>query len=646
MFEQLPLFVPDSDWTPPSHLPDRLEGKVIGLDTETRDPLIKSWGPGWAIGEGYVVGVSIAADNWKGYLPIRHERGPNLDARIVKQWLNKVLSDPNQGKVGANVGYDLGWLDREGVTVQGPLYDVAYACALLDEDRMSYSLDAMGKHDLNRTKDERLLREAAAAFGYGKAIKDNLWRLPPAHVGPYAEEDAVLARDLLLEYTPRMEREDLWDLFANTECALIRPLMKMRKKGVRVDLDRAAQLAKRFGTEFADIVHEIRRRWGYAPEVWSSESLSVLFDKAGVEYPKTLAGKPSFQAAWLSAQSSDVAQMVLRARRLDKMKSSFAESMIAGHAKNGRIHCEFHPLRSDDGGTVSGRFSSSNPNLQQVPSRDEERAPLVRGCFIPEDGCRWGQFDYSEQEPRTLVHFASLVNAKGAEEAVRYYRDNPKASFHTFVSELTGMERKKAKIINLGLFYAMGGVKLCRSLGLPVVVRETRNGGTYEAPGPEAIEILEQYNEKLPFVSAMQELTKDLVERRGYIKTLLKRRARFNLWEPASMRQTKLGLPKWKAEKTWPGVPLKRAFMHKALNRLVQGSSADMMKRAIIEVDRAGYTPHLTVHDELDDSIENERQGREITEIMKTCVNLVVPLRVDAEYGSDWGHVSEAWDGQ
>lgn len=643
--EQMPLFVPDSDWTPPTSLPDELHGAEIGLDTETRDNAIKTWGPGWPIGDGYIVGVSIAADNWTGYLPVAHEKGGNLDKKTVYRWLNKVLSNPNQVKVGANLAYDLGWLDREGVQVAGPVADVAYAAALLDEDRMSYSLDNLGKTELNRQKDERLLKEAAAAFGY-KNVKDNLWRLPASFVGPYAEEDAALARDLYREFKPRLEREDLWDLFFNTECPFLRILVKMRKFGVRVDLNKAEMLADKFQQEENAVLREIKAKYGYMPDIWSSESCGVLFDKAGVPYPRTSAGNPSFVAAWLSAQNSPVAGMVLRARKLNKMRSSFAESMITGHARNGRIHCEFHPLRSDDGGTVSGRFSSSNPNLQQVPSRDEEMAPLVRSCFIPEEGARWGQFDYSEQEPRTLVHFAYLVGARGAEEAVKYYSENPKASFHTFVAQLTGLDRKKAKIINLGLFYAMGGVKLSHSLGIPTVMKESRSGHQYEAPGPEAEEMLRLYGDRLPFVSIMQDTTKELVQKRGYIRTLLKRRARFNLWEPASMRMSKMGLVRWKAEKTWPGQPLKRAFMHKALNRLIQGSSADMIKRAMVDIDAEGIIPHLTVHDEIDVSVETKIQGDRIKEIMLNCVKLVVPLKVDDEYGPSWGEVKEGWDGQ
>lgn len=645
---QLPLFEPESDWSPPEQLPDKLLGP-IGYDVETHDPDLNKLGPSWPFaGRGKVIGYSIAADNFKAYLPVGHEAGGNMDRGLVERWLNHVLADETQPKIMANASYDLGWSWRQGVTVRGPVNDVQIAMALLDENRTSYSLDAIGRDLLKIRKDETLLNEAAAAWGFGKKVKANLWRMPPRLVGPYAERDSDLTREIWKVQHPMLEKQELLELM-RLESDLLPIVVKMRKRGVRINEQRAAQIGRDIEAKENAALAELREHADMKVDVWSSKSLGALYEHLRLPYARTAAGNPSFEAIWLEAQDDPVSALVLRVRKLNKARSTFVESAIQQHTINGRIHCEFHTTRSDEGGTVSGRFSSSNPNLQQVPSRDDELAPLIRSLFLPEEDHEWASFDYSEQEPRTLVHFASITKidgepVRGAMDAVRYYNEDPNPSFHTFVAGLTGLPRKSAKIINLGLFYGMGGAKLCRSLGLPVATKTLDSGRTIEIAGPEGEELLKQYHERLPFVRVMTKLASDRAKEMGFIRTLMGRRCRFDLWEPTtSGTGNRKAFVRWQAEREWPNMTLRRAYLHKALNRLIQGSSADMIKRAMVML----YTeykelPHLQVHDELAFSTRkgDTAQREQIRALMCRAVNMNVPLKVDVEVGPSWGEAA------
>lgn len=638
MAQQLPLFVPESPWSLPdlSKLPDKLFG-AIGVDTETRDPYIKQRGPGWAYGEGRLWGISVSSDHYTGYFPVAPQPGGYDNPGPALRWLKQQLADPSTTKVFANGAYDIGWLGTEGIEVEGPIRDVAYNAALLDEHRISYSLDSLAKFILDEGKDETLLREAAAAWGI-KDVKADLWRIPAQYVGAYAEADADRPRRIWAIQQELLRKEELTDLM-ELESSNLKLLVRMRRRGVRVNIEKTERLRDELKVECEKLALQLKRLTSLKVDPWSSDSLVKAYTSLGIPFQKTEAGNPSFTQGWLDQQPDDLSRLVVRYRKVDKMGSTFMESMILGHAHKGRIHGEFHPLRSDDGGAVSGRFSASNPNLQQVPSRDEEFAAVVRGLFEPEEDEEWLSADYSEQEPRATVHFSALLGLPGAEKAVDYYTNDPTASFHTFVSKLMDKPRKVAKIINLGLFYGMGEPKLCRSLGLPTVMVETEWGFREEA-GPEGKEILEKYHAEIPFIRAIQKAAKDRANSRGYIVTLLKRRCRFPFWEPKGM-QGQTALPRWKAERQWPNRILVRSQTRKAMNRLVQGSSADMLKKAMHDVDAAGFLPMLTIHDELAFSVPKGDAGKkivaEIKDIMEHCVSMRVPLKVDCEVGPTWG---------
>ncbi len=612
------FFQPDSSWTVPEVLPQFAPDETIAVDLETYDPNLLVNGPGWATGNGHIVGVGVASKSWSGYLPIRHVGGGNLDEAIVMRWLKNVLST-QRSVIFHNSLYDVGWLKREGIDIQGQVLDTIIAAPLLDENRFSYSLDSLGAYYCNETKDETLLQDAALTFGVNP--KSEMYKLPAKYVGPYGEQDALLTYKLWDKLQQEIKEQDLQKVL-EMELKLIPLLIEMRWKGVRVDTNKADEISDKLSKEEQLIQVEIKRKYGSEVNLWANASLQSIFDKNNLWYPRTEKGTPSFQRDWLENHDQELPKLIVRARKLNKARTTFIDKMIGDHVFNGRIHAEAHPMRNDRGGTVSGRFSYSNPNLQQVPARDPEIGNLIRSLFIPEEGCEWGAFDYSQQEPRLTVHYANEMNLVGSKEAVQGYTEK-NVDFHQMVADMANIPRKQAKVINLGLSYGMGKEKLIRELGLDDV---------------EAEKLFQQYHEKVPFIKALQDQCTRIANMKGFIKTIGGRRCRFDLWESKFERTTPLN--KDDAINKY-GDELKRSFTYKALNRLIQGSAADMTKLAMIELWKEGIVPHLQIHDEVDISIENHAQAKKVIDIMEGCVDIAVPLLVDAELGQSWGEVKE-----
>jgi DNA polymerase I-like protein with 3'-5' exonuclease and polymerase domains len=612
------FFQPDSSWTVPEVLPQFASDETIAVDLETYDPNLLINGPGWATGNGHIVGVGVASKSWSGYLPIRHVGGGNLDEAVVMRWLKNVLST-QRSVIFHNALYDVGWLKREGIDIQGRVLDTIIAAPLLDENRFSYSLDSLGNYYCGETKDETLLQDAALTFGVNP--KSEMYKLPAKYVGPYGEQDALLTYKLWQKLQQEIKEQDL-DKVLEMELALIPLLIEMRWKGVRVDTNKADEISDKLSKEEQILQVEIKRKYGNEVNLWANASLQNIFDKNNLWYPRTEKGTPSFQRDWLENHEHELPKLIVRARKLNKARTTFIDKMIGDHVFNGRIHAEAHPMRNDRGGTVSGRFSYSNPNLQQVPARDPEIGNLIRSLFIPEEGCEWGAFDYSQQEPRLTVHYANEMNLVGSKEAVQGYTEK-NVDFHQMVADMANIPRKQAKVINLGLSYGMGKEKLIRELGLDDI---------------EAEKLFQQYHEKVPFIKALQDQCTRIANMKGFIKTIGGRRCRFELWESKFERTTPLN--KEDAINKY-GDELKRSFTYKALNRLIQGSAADMTKLAMIELWKEGIVPHLQIHDEVDISIENHAQAKKVVEIMEDCVDMAVPLLVDAELGQSWGEVKE-----
>mgnify|MGYP003633439350 FL=1 len=616
---QIPLFQPPSEWLPPENIPDLSDAKEIAIDLETNDPGIKSMGPGWAIGNGYIAGIAIAVEGWKGYFPIRHEGGGNFDENIIKRQVKKILDLPCD-KVFHNAMYDVGWLRWWGLEVKGRIIDTLIAAPLIDENRFRYSLNELGKTYLQDSKSEGLLYEAAKEWGVD--AKAEMYKLPPMYVGPYAEQDADLTLKLWQYFKTEIIKQELTSIF-NLETELFPCLLEMKWKGVCVNLDKAEKIKKDLEKREQVFLAQIKKDSGFEVDIWAAKSISKAFDKLKIPYERTeKSGQPKFDKNFLITHKNPFARIVANAREINKARTTFIDTILK-HSYKGKIHAEIHQMRSDEGGTVTGRFSYSNPNLQQIPARNKELGPMIRSIFVPEKDCQWGCFDYSQQEPRVLVHFASLTQGglKGADKVIESYKtEDP--DFHQAVADMAGIDRSSAKTINLGMMYGMGKGKLASQLGLNP---------------DEAEDLFAKFHGNVPFVKQlMQEATKK-ADSVGYLRTLLGRKCRFDLWEPRSFGIHK-SLPLSDAEREY-GKDLKRAWTYKALNRLIQGSSADMTKKAMVDLYKEGIVSHIQVHDELNVSIESEEQAIKIRKMMEETVELKVPLKVDMEIGPSWGEI-------
>ena len=645
--------IPDTGWRPPTGFPDLSRASVIAIDCETKDPelvdvgVVKGKGPGWARGIGHIVGVSIGVPGgYSWYFPIRHEVEPedNLDPAAVLAWLRDTLGNPHQPKIGANLMYDVGWLAHEGVEVRGELVDVQYAEALLDE-RAEVALEVLGGKYLGEGKQSNLLYQWCSDFycgAVGPRQRANIYRAPPRLVGPYAQSDADLPLRLARVMYPLLVQEGLLDLF-KMECALIPVLIKMRFAGVSVDIGKAERLRDTLREREGVEQLKLDALAGCRVDINASDSLAKVFDKARLRYNRTAKGKPSFTKDFLKATKHPVADQINLIRKLAKLRGTFVESYVLNSHVGGKVYGQFHLLRSDEGGTRSGRLSSSTPNLQNLPSRDDELAPLVRGLFIPDAGhVRWRKYDYSQIEYRFLAHFAiNGPHDHSADEVRRIFNEDPTTDYHDMTRELvhrqTGqlLDRKPIKTINFGLIYGMGVDKLAASLGLSA------------AKGKE---LFAAYHKGAPFAKATMDLCAKEALDTGVIATILNRKSRFDLWEPSRWGDETTAMPYAQAIMRYGQI--RRAYTHKALNRRLQGSAADMMKLAMLRCYTGGVfdhtgIPRLTVHDELDFSDPGGRGEafREMRHIMETVMPLRVPILAACDAGPDWGHVEDFVEG-
>jgi DNA polymerase I-like protein with 3'-5' exonuclease and polymerase domains len=617
---QIPLFQPPIDWVMPDGYPDLAKYKEVAIDLETKDPNLTTMGSGWARKDGHIIGVAVAVEGNQWYFPIRHEIGSNFDPMRTLHWLKEVVS-VDRDYIFHNAPYDVGWLLAEGVHIKGRICDTMVVAPLLDENRFSYALNAIGRDYLQERKSEVDLREAAEAFGVN--AKSEMYKLPAHYVGKYAEQDAGLTLRLWQYFKGLIIKEDISDI-VNLELKVLKTIIPMRARGVRVDLHKAELIKVDLLAKEQRLMKEIKRITGIEVEIWASESVAKAFDAVGLGYSKTeKTGAPSFTKGFLTTHPHEVPKMIVQAREFNKARTTFVDTILK-HQKDGRIHAELHPLRSDQGGTVTGRFSYSNPNLQQIPARHGEIGPLIRSLFIPEQDALWGAFDYSSQEPRLVVHYAKLMGFRGAEEFADQYNIDARTDFHQMAADIVGVPRKQAKDINLGLFYGMGSKKLAASLGLEF---------------EDAQDLFATYHKKVPFVKELSEYAINRATQKGVIRTLLGRRCRFDKWEPTQYGSWKPMTQKDAYAEHGPAI--KRAFTYKALNKLIQGSAADQTKAAMVALAEEGIMPMIQVHDELDVSVENEAQVKRITEIMETCVSLEVPSIVDAELGPNWGEAKQ-----
>ena len=582
------------------------QSQRIAVDIETVDPdLIKS-GPAVYRNEGKIVGVAIAySETDASYYPVAHNDKSLENVELFWDTLRKEALEYTGELVGCNLIYDLDWLNARHNIVfpRAKILDIQIAEPLLDELRSRYGLKYLATDYLGEQK----LGDELTKL-YGKKYITNMDKVYAGHAAMYAEQDALLSWKIFDKQTPKLKSQGLSDLY-ELEADLMHLLLDMRKTGVRVDVKKAQFAKDKLEQSYSHIAQELSTLAGVKVSIYSAASIARLFDKIGLNYPVSKTGKPSFTKQWLANHEHEVAQKIVMAREADKTVNTFLKSYILEKNQNGRIHSQFHPLKGDDSGTVSGRFSSSNPNLQNIMARHPIYGPLVRSMFIPEEGYKWGCLDWSQIEYRLLVHFASLVPNLDTESAVKAYRENPNTDFHQMAAEMTGVDRKYAKGINFGVVYGMGKKSLALMLGVG---------------DKEASNIMENFHSRAPFMRGMLQIATRRVEKTGQVKTLLGRIRRFR------------GIAE--------GGKMKYFNAYSGLNAVMQGSAADIMKKAMVDANKAGVfstlVPHLTVHDELDFSVPNSKQGLEafndLKHIMQTTVELNVPLVADGGLGENW----------
>lgn len=591
--------IPITGWKPPKHFPDLSQAKVIGIDTETCDPDLKEKGPGVRRG-AYICGVSIAVDGFTAYYPIKHsiEQENNLEPEPVFRYLREQLGRANQPKVGANLLYDLDFLAHENVHVKGDCYDVQYADPLIDEYCASYSLEAIAGRRLGAAKETSVLYQwCADAYGgkVGPEQRANIWRAPPSLVGPYAEADALLPVQIIRKQFELMRDSGVIPIF-KMECGLIPLLLQLRRKGVQIDLKRTQEI----DDELTALIDARQKDLGI--DVYSGAQIAVYCDARSIEYPRTEAGAPSFVKDWLNAHPDPAMQQIAALRKFYKLRDTFIRGHLMGTQINGYVHCSLHPLRNDEYGTVGGRFSSSNPNLQQIPARDKYWGPRIRSAFIPSEGRVWCKNDLSQIEFRLGAHYGIGDNA---EEVRQQYRDDPKTDFYGIAVAMTELERQDAKSLSLGTLYGMKYKKFGRMTG---------------KSNSEARNTFAQFNEKLPFMHETFDAAQEEAEQFGFVRTIGGRVCH-----------------------------LHHGQEYKALNRKLQGSCADWIKLSMLEAYKRGLFDVLelyaTVHDELDSGVPPTKEGceaaRELNELMCNAYPLSVPVLAGSDLGRSWGELQE-----
>ena len=609
------LFKPQTEWLPPEEFKDLSSYDEIAIDLETKDPNLKTMGSGSVTGQAKIVGIALAVEGWSGYYPIAHEGGGNMDRKKVMDYFRTILNYPSK-KIFHNAMYDVCFIRAEGLKINGTIIDTMITGSLVDENRFRYDLGSLGRDYVGIGKNEAVLNETAKEWGVDP--KSEMYKLPAMYVGEYAEQDAALTLKLWQEMKKQIIMEEVSSIF-ELETELFPCLVDMRFLGVRVDVEGAHALKQKLVQEEKECLQRVKKETGIDTQIWAARSIEQVFQKLSLNYERTKkTDSPSFTKNFLQNHEHPIVQQIARAREINKAHTTFIDTILK-HSHKGRIHAEINQLRSDVGGTVTGRFSYSNPNLQQIPARNKELGPMIRSLFIPEEGHTWGCFDYSQQEPRLVVHYAALDGLYGVNDVIDAYKEG-EADFHQIVAEMADIPRSQAKTINLGLFYGMGKNKLQAELG----INEDK-----------AKSLFKQYHNRVPFVKTLMDGVMRKAADNGRIRTWLGRRCRFNLWEPNQYGIHK-ALPH-DAALAEHGPGIRRAYTYKALNRLIQGSAADMTKKAMVELHKEGIVPHIQVHDELDISVNGNAD--KIKEIMESAVELEVPIKVDYEYGENWGTI-------
>ena len=638
----LPIFTPKSDWTPTpiSQLPQWPEHGRVGYDLETKDPHLTKGGPGnRGLGpgvrrDGKVIGIGFAIEGGPShYIPIGHGNGTNQDPAHAWQYIRDQAARFKGGIVGANLPYDLDYSAENEVEFGCDLLDVQVAEPLLDELQFSYSLNNIAKKYGIPGKDETLLRQAATAWGV--CPKGGMHELPPELVGTYAEHDCVLPLQILRRQERMLEEAGLTDVW-KLESKLLLVLLKMRRRGVRIDFDRLDQVQTWSQEREISALSKINHLTGSqltTGETNKPAALGPILEAAlGVEVPRTeKSGQYSVKTKWLESLNHPVADALMSAKKFNKLRCTFVESILA-HQTNGRIHCTLRQgIGEDDsgdseGGARYGRLSCKDPNLQQQPARDPEIGPRWRSIYLPDDGGSWAKGDYSSQEPRITAHYGAECKSPGGEAMVQRYNENPRLDYHQTIADIMSQPRKPAKTIGLGLNYGMGQGLLALSLKLPTEMKSFTkrvNGKKkvieYLGAGPEAMALIDQYHAAVPYAKDLSTRMKIKANRVGFVKTWDGRRCRF--------------------PEVWRDGRKIFDWTEKAMSRVIQGTAAGQMRKAMVDADAAGHKLQLQVHDELNKTSDSHADAKDMARIMVDAMQLRVPMIVDVEWGPSWGEL-------
>ena len=665
VFDQYPLFKPESNWIIPTELPDlRLETE-IAIDTETRDDLLAmDRGPGFYnynrlnLNSGFVCGISLAWRDQSIYIPIRHHSKDYFGIDLVGQWLQSLVRQARTRFVFHNFQYDWGWLEAVfKIPPPTNIDDTMAMASLVDENLPSFSLDNICKWQGIPGKDERLLREMSVQFKIpANDVKKHIWEFDPEYVGPYAEQDAISTLQLASKLRVLIVQEHL-EYAYKIECDLMPITLKMKQRGIRVDSDKAGRLSTNIlnncKTELDNLSKQLNEQNITIKHIRQNKWIREKFEQLGLAYPRTLPtenftqGQASFEKSFMSTHPHWVPRMIHKIKHQTDLAERFLQKFILKYATNGRVYPTVNQFRSEYGGARSHRFSYSDPPLQQMPSRDDEYASLIRSCFIPEEGQFWCSIDYRQQEYRLIVYVAEQLRASGAKEAADKYRYDPSTDFHTYVAELTRLERRRAKDVNFAKSYGAGIAKFALMTGMDEI---------------EAKATMDQYDKHLPFVREAADRYNRMALQTGYIKLVDGARNHFNLFEPAfrdyaremeykrkfaSIDTSPCTSTEYEKRRTnidhpWSGERSKRAYCHKAFNRMIQGSAARQIKKAMVDLYKAGYMPLLQLHDELCFSISTVKEAMQCAKIMEEAIpQITIPMPTDIEIGPSWGELKK-----
>jgi DNA polymerase I len=579
------------------------KAKVISFDTETTSTEEM---------RADIVGISLSVREGEGYyIPISHLAGTNLPLKKVIEALTEPMTNPKIGKIAHNAKYDYIMLAKCGLTVSPLTFDTMLAEFIIDP-----SSRHLGLKNLASVKLAEEMTHIEELIGKGKK-QVSMAEVAIESVAPYAVADAETTLRLLPLQMKDLERVGGGKLLEEIDLPLTPVLADMEMEGILLDLPFFAELDKELSTRLAEIEKKIYELVGKPFNINSTQQLSdVLFKQLGLEPPdkgnKTASGHYSTAAGVLDFLSGKhpVVDMVLEHRELSKIKSTYVDALPPAVDKNGRVHTSYSQI-----GAVTGRLSSNNPNLQNIPIRSET-GRRVRNGFIASMGNVLLSVDYSQIELRIVAHMAqdeSMLAAFRADEDI--HATTAGAIYGVGPEAVTKNMRRHAKAINFGLIYGMSAFGLTRSTDLTLT--ESQN-------------FVDAYFQKFPGVKSYLDGIRRLAAQQGYVETLLGRRRYFPVLQTKTNPQ------------------IKNREEREAINAPIQGTAADIMKIAMLKIPPALKKAKLKgkmllqVHDELVlecPESELEKTAKLVQDTMADAYQLDIPLSTEARYGKNWGEM-------